>query len=178
MELPDNDVVEWRRSIPRTLLILLLGMVMVAVSAAIAFDWLRTGLGILATIVGWLGMVLFSVASLGWVWQLTRKDSVVIQVGPLGFHDRRVSAEPIPWDSVDGVTTHTNQRQRFLILQMAPEVWRRYLHSRPFSFLSRITAMSHGGVGVSTNGLDRSFDELVATANKWHHSARPNSTDS
>ncbi|MEN3540441.1 STM3941 family protein [Microbispora sp. ZYX-F-249] len=178
MGLPDGEVVEWRRSTLRTLLMLFLCAVMIAGSAAIAFDWLSTGWGVLATMTGWLGMVLFSIAGLGWVWQFVRRDPVVIQVGPLGFHDRRVSGEPIPWDDIDAVATRTNQRQRFLILQMPPEVWRRHLHSRPFAFLARATAMSYGGVGVSANGLDRSFDELVAVVRKWHRAAHPGSTDS
>lgn len=151
---------------------------MVAVCAAIGFGWLGNKLGIIAVIVGWVGMIFFSAAGLGWFWMILRRDPVIIQVSPLGFHDRRVSAEPIPWDSIDGVTTHTNQRHRFLILQMAPEVWQRHLHSRPMSFLARASAKTYGGVGVSTNGLDRSYDELVAAVTKWHPPVPPNSTDS
>jgi hypothetical protein len=162
---PDDDVEIWRRSMPKTLLMLLAGVPLIALGVALAFGWLGEDLGIFSRLIGWVGTLFFVAAVLMGIWQLLLGDRVVIQVGPLGLHDRRVSSQPIPWGSIDGIEVQKVQRVRSLKLYMTPEAQGLYMRSRQ---LARLSARMVGGVTVNTGGLDRSFDDLIAAVNKWY----------
>ncbi|GII59046.1 hypothetical protein Pth03_74350 [Planotetraspora thailandica] len=153
----------WRRSVPKMVLVLLACILFVVFGALMGLGLLGESDGLFARVVGWMAVLLGVVAASKWLRQLWAGDPVVVAVGPEGIHDRRLSAQPIPWDDIDGIAVHQVRRTRFLILRMTPEAVRRHVHSAP----SKLGTRMYGGPGIATIGLDRSFDELVAAVSKW-----------
>ncbi|MFC4533883.1 STM3941 family protein [Sphaerisporangium dianthi] len=173
MESGETGVVEWRRSRPKMFFMMLLGMAMVGVCAAMAFDWLSIEPSFLTVGLGWLGAVMFSVFTAGWAWFFVMADPVVIRVGPQGVHDWRVSAGPIPWTDIEQISVLQNQRVRFMIMHMEPAAWRRHLPRGVFRPLAAMAARKYEGLSVGTVGLDRSFDELLAEVGKHYPPTAP-----
>ncbi|MFF5205336.1 STM3941 family protein [Streptosporangium sp. NPDC000396] len=163
-----GDVETWRRSVPKMLPGLLVSLPLIAASVALAFGWGGDDYGIFSQVIGWMGTLFFGGAVLTLAWQLLVGDPVVIRVGPGGLHDRRLSPRPIPWESIAGINFHKLDRVRFVTLHMTPEALRLHVRSRPFPQLARWSVRTLGSVTINTIGLDRSFDELVATVNTWY----------
>jgi hypothetical protein len=134
----------------------------VAVGAAMAFGPLGDDDSITVEVVGWVAMVCFSFAGILGVRQILSRDPVVIRVGPLGLHDRRLSRDPIPWDDIDGYYVQRIQHQRILRLLMTPEAQERNVHSRWRAFVRRT-----GGPTVNTGGLSPGFDDFLTAVAVW-----------
>jgi hypothetical protein len=166
MDMPDDGVREWRRSVPKGLLMLLGSAVFVALGVLLVLGRLGDRADGISQGIGCVAVLFFGYAGYRWVRQLLASDPVVIRVGPTGFHDRRLSSDPIPWESIDGFYLSRQQQVRLLVLLMTPEAVRRHVHSGSASRWAMGRWMS-GGPATATTGLNPSFDDLVAAVSVW-----------
>jgi hypothetical protein len=167
MDLSDDGVREWRSSIAKGSLLLLGAAGFVAFGVLLALGLVGGEDGIAARGLGCVAVLFFGAAGYRGVRQLVARDPVVIRVGPAGFHDRRLSSEPIPWDNIDGFSLHRVHQVRLLTLRMTPEAVRRHVHSASASRWARMDARMSGGPTTATTGLNPSFDDLVAAVSVW-----------
>jgi hypothetical protein len=103
------ETVVVRRSLAKTVLWLLAALVLIALGVALA-SGLFGAVEPPTRILGWFAAAagVFGVARM--VWQL-RHTGLVLEIGPAGFHDRRLSAVPIPWPRIDAITMRDKPRQ-------------------------------------------------------------------
>ena len=120
-----------------------------------------------ARLLGWLAVVVAPIGMVRIIWML-RQKAPVMEIGPAGFHDRRLSAVPIPWQRIEGITVE-EKPQPHLQVAVSDATAREYIRSGVDSALSRgLRGISGGGVSVNVVGLDHSLDDVWAAIQRWH----------
>jgi hypothetical protein len=120
-----------------------------------------------ARLLGWLAVVLapFGVARIAW---MLRQTAPVMEIGPAGFHDRRLSAVPIPWQRIDGITVEEKPHPH-LQVAVSQATAQEYVRSGVDSALNRgLRALNGGAVSVNVVGLDHSLQDVLAAIQRWH----------
>jgi len=107
---------EFRTSIPRTLGVVGLGVLMIALCYYLA----RTGVGDDVREVGWLGVAFFGLALVGWLSQLLRRGPTVT-IDDRGVFDRRMGIGPILWRDIAFISIGQVRRERFMSLWLRNE---------------------------------------------------------
>jgi hypothetical protein len=149
-----------RRSLPRTALWFLAAFALAPLGATLALG----GFGAVelpAKILGWASVVFSLVGMARMGWQLLRTGPV-LEIGPAGFHDHRLSTAPIPWDGITGFTVRGRPRQ--LLIAMPDETVRRHVKPGMDSRMSRLNR----GIPITFIGLDHSFDDVYEAIQHWH----------
>jgi hypothetical protein len=149
-----------RRSLPKTALWFLAAFALAPLGATLALG----GFGpveLPARILGWASVVcsLIGMARMG--WQLLRTGPV-LEIGPAGFHDHRLSAAPIPWAGITDFTVRGRPRQ--LLVAMPDQAVRQYLKPGLDARMSRLNK----GIPITFIGLDHPFDEVHEAIQHWH----------
>ena len=153
-----------RRSLPKTALWFLAAFALTPLGATLALG----GFGpveLPARILGWVSVVfsLIGMARMG--WQL-RRTGPVLEIGPAGFHDHRLSVAPIPWAEITGFTVRGRPRQ--LLVAMPDQTVRQRVKPGMDGRMSRLNA----GIPITFIGLDHRFDEVQEAIQRWHGPAR------
>jgi len=179
VELPDDGVREWRRSVPKMLLTLLGVVPFVTLGAYMVIKYmvLEPARGDEIAI-GCVVVLLFVIQVYRWVRPLLARDPVVIRVGPAGFHDRRLTSEPIPWEDIDGFSRRRLRGQGLLVLRMTREGRRRHMRSGSMSWSARLDVWMRAGPSSETRGLTPSFDDLVAAVSERSRKNRRRTAES
>jgi hypothetical protein len=152
---------EYRTSVPRTLGLVGLGVLMIAVSyftAQMAAGFLQA--------VGWFGVVFFGLCLVAILFQLFRRGPTVI-IDEVGVLDRRLGIGPIPWQDISSVSITQVKRQRFISLWLRNEddylsrvpVWRRKLAQANQAMGFSPFSIAFTGL---TPGLDEAYTRLRA----------------
>lgn len=134
-------------------------------SAFLAFGPPAVEQGSIVVFVGWVGLVFFGLCGVLLLWRTLTARGPTLIISPAGLHDVRVSARPIPWNSVRRMYTWSYQGQRILVVDIEPEVEKGI-------GLSRIAAWTRGpnralgadGLSVTAQGLKISYDRLYELA--------------
>ena len=149
---------EYRASIPRTLGLAGLAVLMIAAS------YVSTQIG--SRFIGWFGVALFGLCLVGILSQLLRHGPTVV-IDDLGVFDRRLRIGRIPWEEIASVSVAQVRRQRLISLWLRNE--EQYLPQG--SAVIRRLAASSRAMGVSpfsmsfmglTPGLDEAYARLRA----------------
>jgi cbb3-type cytochrome oxidase subunit 3 len=153
---------EYRTSIPRTLGLAALGILLIAA----AYFSARTGLGLIQA-VGWFGVAFFSLCFVAILFQLFRRGPTVV-IDELGVFDRRMGVGRISWQDIASVSVSKVRRQRFISLWLRNE--EQYL-SQCSAASRRALAAANRALGFSpfcmsftglTPGLDDAYARLKA----------------
>lgn len=106
-----------------------------------------------------------SAALIFWIGRLRSARGPVVTLSPEGFHDRRVSFAPVPWEAITGLRA----QGPWIVLLQISESARQEL---PLTCTARFTDWSNrwlgwGGLWVSSFGLRATGKELVALIGKY-----------
>jgi hypothetical protein len=152
---------EYRTSIPRTLGLGALGVLMIAASYFSA----QNGVGLIQA-VGWFGVAFFGLCFAAILFQLFRRGPTVV-IDELGVFDRRMGVGPIPWEEIASVSAADVKRQRLISLWLRNEepylsrasAWRRRLAAANRALGFSPFCMSFTGL---TPGFDEAYGRLKA----------------
>ncbi|GLX03031.1 hypothetical protein [Microtetraspora sp. NBRC 16547] len=170
----DPDAIILRRSLPKTLLLAVFVASMTALAAVIAFspsfrEMVR--MGVVHQIFAWFWLLLMPIAVSNLLILL--RTEVIIEVGPDGLHDRRLTTQPIPWESIEKISLYGGRFRATIVLHLPAHAWRPYMRSYSALLLAYLNFPFVRGLAVSTAPLDRSLsaDELLAAVAKWYRPA-------
>ena len=153
----------FHRSVPRTLLLIAGGLGLIAGSALMLTGGVRAlpgAGGVLYVTVGAAGLLLFVPGVGRLVWQVAQRRPIV-EIGPDGILDRRLSARRIPWRAVHGVGRTGVQRQQFVTLHLAPGAAEELLTGTVNRVAHRLNQRAgFRGVHLGTVGLRGTADEM------------------
>jgi hypothetical protein len=153
-----------RRSVGKTVLWVLAAVALIPIGGALALG----GFGDVeppTRVLGWLAVAAGAFGVVRLAWQL-RRPGPVMEIGPAGFHDRRLSAVPIPWQRIDSVSVREKPRQ--ILLSLSEPTAREYVRSGLDSSLARGLRGLNGGVPITVVGLDHSLDDVFQAVRRWH----------
>ncbi|HUI95625.1 MAG TPA: STM3941 family protein [Xanthobacteraceae bacterium] len=166
MSIDTHRAVEIEASPIRMLGFAALGLLMTALSAAIAVRaFPNVPPDSFAEFVGYAATVFFGSATLLVVWRAVTTHGPVVTITGEGIRDIRVAAEFIPWSAVSGIATWEYRRQRVMVLAVDPA-------AEAGLTLTRLTRWTRGanralgadGLCVTAQGLKIGFDDLLATS--------------
>ncbi len=149
------------RSIRRLLLLVAVGLLLSALSGAIAVGLIPGG--ILAALIGAFGTLFFGAATALTLWRLLTLPRAALVLDAEGILDRRLSPDVVPWHAIAGARVETIMGQSFIVLSVDPDVETR-LRVSPVQRLSRAANAGFGfeGVLIAVQDLDIDAGRL------WH----------
>jgi hypothetical protein len=168
-----SDVMEIKGSPAKLIGLLAIGVLMTALSAALAFRWLPVTPR--AVPWGWFGLVFFGLCTVICVWRLLTAGRTVVTITPQGIKDVRLAADVVPWRAVRDISTAVVKSQKFIVLAVEPSI------DKQLS-LTRIAKWSRGpnralgadGLCVSAIGLKIGHDALFkACLANWRAARGP-----
>lgn len=138
---------------------------LLAASAFSAFGPPSRDPGSFATFIGWFGLIFFGLCGAVLVWRAITVRGPTLTLSPAGLLDIRVSARPIPWSEVRGLSTWSYRNNKILIVDVAPQVEQQI-------GLTRMAAWTRGpnralgadGLAVASQGLKISYAQLFDLA--------------
>jgi hypothetical protein len=162
-----SDVMEIKGSPVKLIGLFALGVLMTALSAALAFGWIPAGP--IAEAVGWSGLVFFGLCTAICLWRLFTANQTIVTITPHGIMDIRVAADVVPWSAIRNVSTAEVQGQQFVVLAVDPSIEQQLA-------LTLVAKWSRGpnrmlgvdGLCVSAVGLRINHDSLFrACSAQW-----------
>jgi hypothetical protein len=113
--------------------------------------------------------VFFGAGTLLTLWRAVTTNGPVVTLSPAGICDQRLAPQEIPWPAIRSISPWIQQRQRFMVLKVDPEVEAK-LELTP---IARMTfeanrALGAGGLCVGSQGLKIDHEELLAIAEAYH----------
>ena len=153
-----------KRSVAKSVVWLLTSLALVPIGVGLALG-LFGAVEPPTMILGWFAAAagVFGMVRLG--WQL-RRPGPVLEIGPAGFHDRRLSSVPIPWQRIDAVALKEKPPQ--LLLSLSDAAAHEYVRSGLDSSLARGLRGLNGGIPITVVGLDHSLDDVFQAVRRWH----------
>jgi hypothetical protein len=158
-------IVEVRQSPLAMLGLIVVGFVLIALCAAMAFH--RT-LGMPASgfeeFVGYVGVVFFGLCTGVGLWRMLSVRGPVVTITPEGIRDTRVAAEVIPWSAITGISTWQYRRQKIMVLAMDPVAESRLSLTRMARWSREPNrALGADGLCIAVTGLNIKYDALLRT---------------
>ena len=154
-----------RRSVAKTVLWLLAALALVPIGVILALGGFGTA-DLPTKILGWFAVVAGAFGVVRLIWQL-RRPGPVMEIGPAGFHDRRLSTVPIPWQRIDAVAVREKPRQ--LVVSLSEAAAQEYVRSGLDSSVARgLRGLNSGGIPITVVGLDHSLDDVWEAVRQWH----------
>jgi hypothetical protein len=155
-----SDGMEIKGSPAKLIGLLAIGVLMTALSAAVAFRWIPVGGAAVAW--GWAGLLFFGLCTAICFWRLLTAGRTLVTITPRGIKDIRIAADAVPWSGIRDVSTAEIKRQKFIVLAVDPSVEKQLA-------LTRIARWSRGpnrmlgidGLCVSAIGLKIDHDTLL-----------------
>jgi hypothetical protein len=154
-----DETIVIERSPAKLLLLVAMGVLMTAVSAAMIFF---PSMPFAKRVVGYFGVGFFGLCTCVALWRLLGASGPVITISPQGIWDRRVAAEPIPWSTVAGISTWQLRRQKVMVLAMKPGAEERLDLTRMARWTRGANrALGADGLCISAIGTKIDHDTLV-----------------
>ncbi len=144
--------------------LIMLGVVMMAGSAALAVPLLpNIQPGSFAQLVGWVGFIFFGANVLVAISRLVSTRGPIVTLCPEGIRDTRVAADFIPWHAVRNISTWQVSGQKFMVLDVDPEVESRLTLTRTARWSRGINRLvGADGLCVTAKGLNVTYGNLMA----------------
>jgi hypothetical protein len=141
--------------------LLFLGVLMTAASAYAALGGIARP-GSYIEFIAWVGVVFFGAILALIVYRMFNAKDVLVTITPEGILDKRVAARIIPWAAVRKVSVWELQRQKVIVLDVAPEVEGSIQMSRMARFTRGPNkSLGADGLCVTAAGLKISHDKLL-----------------
>ena len=114
---------------------------------------------------GYFGIVFFGFCAGVAIWRLWSQRGPIVTMSPAGLRDVRVTAEPIPWNAVKGISTWQMQRQMVLVVAVDPAVEARLTLTRVAQWMRTANRrLGADGLVVSAHGLKVGYPTLFYTS--------------
>jgi hypothetical protein len=167
--------VEIRASPWRMLRMAGLGMLMTAMSAVVGFRMIDNvpdgGLGQFA---GLVGIFFFGLCTVIIFKRFLTVRGAVVTLGPEGIRDDRIARAFIPWTAIRRIGTWESYGQKVMVLEIDPLVEAKLPLARAVTWTREANRrLGVNGLGVSAQGLDVSYDTLLAMTTAYAEAARP-----
>jgi hypothetical protein len=165
MHVQATGVVEIRQSVLAMLGLIVIGIVLTALCAGIAFHLLPdVRPNVYQEFMGYIGVVFFGLCTMVGLWRLLFVRGPVVTITPEGIRDTRVAAELIPWSGITGISTWKHRRQKVMVLAVDPAVERRLTLTRTAQWSRGPNrALGIDGFCVTATGLNINYDTLLHT---------------
>jgi hypothetical protein len=169
--------VEIEASPVRMLGLAALGLLMTALSAAIALRvFPNVPPDTFVEFCGYAGTMFFAACTLLILWRAFTTHGPVVTITWEGIRDSRIAAELIPWSAINDIAIWEYRRQRVIVLAVDPAVEAGLTLTRMVRWTRGANrALGADGLCVTAQGLKIGFDELFATtmayARAWHSGA-------
>jgi hypothetical protein len=139
------------------------GVGLVAVSAALAFDWLPgEGGSVFARAVGWIGLLFFGLCLGALVWRFFASRGDVVTITSEGLIDRRVASGLIPWRAIKAIDVWEYSGQKVVVLKLDPEVEKGLELRRETKWSRNLNrALGADGICIASMGLSVGHDQLL-----------------
>jgi hypothetical protein len=159
------------RSVGRTLGAILGGLALIAAAVFFvvsAIPDLPNPVAVFWLLVGGVALLLF-VPGVGYMGRLAAQRRPVLEIGPDGILDRRLSPKILPWSAVRGVGLGQVSRQEFVTLDLAPGAEQQYFTGRRGRLTYEISQRTgFPGLHLTLVGLQCTADELYeAVRRHW-----------
>jgi hypothetical protein len=150
----------------------LLGILMTALSGAIAFGLIPVSTLDYRYYVAWLGVLLFGACTVLAFWRALGSRGPVVILTPSGLTDTRVASAEIPWRGVQGISTWAHKGQKVMVLAVDPAIEK----SLPLTRIARMTRRVNASLGadglcVTAQGLKISYENLLMQASAYAEAA-------
>lgn len=156
------------RSVGRTVGVILDGLALIASAVFFvvsAIPGLPNPVAVVWLLVGGVALLLF-VPGVGFGVRQAARRGLVLEIGPDGVLDRRLSPKTLPWSAVRGVGLSQVSRQEFVTLDLAPGTEQHYFTGRR----SRLTYEISQRTGFP--GLHLTVVGLRCTTNELYEAVR------
>ena len=150
------------------------GVTLVAVSAALAFDWSPGETGsVFARAIGWIGLLFFGLCLGAVIRRFFAGRGDVVTMTSEGLIDRRVGADLIPWRAIEAVDVWEYSNQKAIVLKLDPTV-EKSLNLGPMTKWSRRPnrALGADGLCIASMGLSVGHDQLLHEIRARVHAAQ------
>lgn len=146
----------------KTLMLVLLGLLMAALSGALAFGGLGDGRADWLVLIGWIGLIFFGATTIAWARRGILARDMALTMDRSGLHDPRVARLPIPWVEIEDAHTWSVNQQHILLLKLPPETEA----AIGMTWIARNTRgmnarLGGDGLCITAAGLRISYPELV-----------------
>ncbi len=171
-----SDIIEIKGSRLKLTGLFALGVLMTALSAAVAFGSVPAR----DAVVGWLGLLFSGYCTAVLFRRLLIADRAVLTITPNGIRDIRISTDFVPWSGICDITSRRVRGQRFIVIGADPAV-ERHLALTATAKWSR--GLNHvlglDGLCISATGLQINHYALFKTClTYWQASGRHPQTHS
>lgn len=117
--------------------------------------------GLDAATAGWIGLAVFGLFLMPILWRLLAMRGPALTVSPQGLRDIRVAANVIPWAAIERIGVWEMQRQKFLVIGVAPADETKLGLTRIARWTrSANRSLGADGLCIGAQGLPLSFDDL------------------
>jgi hypothetical protein len=152
-----------------------LGVVMTGLSAVTGFRLIDTvpagGFGQFA---GLIGVFFFGLCTIILSRRVMTTRGPVVTLGPEGIRDERIAKAVIPWTAIRQIYTWSSYGQKIMVLEIDPIVEAKLPLTRTVTWTrSANRRLGADGLCVASQGLDVSYDKLLAMATAYAEAARP-----
>jgi hypothetical protein len=148
------------RSTGKTLLWLVISVGLIPLAGAYALG-VFTDVDFPGQLLGWAGVLAGGYGIVRFARQL-RQTGPIIEIGPAGFHDHRLSAGPIPWAHITSFTLDEKKSQ--VVVAMPDGAVQHYVKPGLGRSLNRLNS----GLIFNTVGLSHSITEVYEAIQHWH----------
>jgi len=165
MTIDTSRAVEIEASPVKLLGIAVIGVVMTALSTAIALRaFPKIQPGSFTEFCGYAGVLVFGACTLLAIWKALTTHGPVVTLTREGIRDRRIATDLIPWSAVKDITIWKHHRQRFMVLAVDPAVEAGLNLTRTARWTRNANrSLGADGLCLGTNDLKIGFDEMLAT---------------
>jgi hypothetical protein len=154
--------VEIKGSAAKLLGLVGLGLVMTAMSGAIAFGFIPNIEGSFVQFVGWIGLFFFGASMLIGLSRLFTASKAILTLLPDGLLDTRVAEKPIPWAAMEDIGVWSSHGQKIIVIAVPPEVEAGLGLRRMVQMTRGVNAkLGADGLCIASTGLKISHDELL-----------------
>lgn len=146
----------------KTLMLVLLGLLMAALSGALAFGGLGDGQADWLVLIGWIGLIFFGATTIAWARRGILARDMALTMDCSGLHDPRVARPPIPWVEIEDAHTWSSNQQNVLVLKVRPET-EAAIGLTPIARMTRgmNARLGADGLCITAAGLRIGYSELV-----------------
>ena len=163
-----SDDLEIGRPVSHLRSLIVAGFVMTVASASLAFGWWGD-LGVFGVVAGYVGLVLFGLATGRLIWMLPNERGPVLIISRYGIRDLRIGNEFLLWDSIADVSADKRRGRDVVVLKLTPALQRQrcFMTAKGKTQVGKQQA-SADHIVVSPEGLATSFDTLLQTCKAFH----------
>ena len=147
------------------------GFAMTLLSVTLVLDW-WDGLGDYNTMVGYAGILVFTLTTIRLIWMLPAERGPVVIVTPYGIRDLRIGNEFLLWDSIAKISAEERRGRKMIVLTPTPALQRQLCAIRGLARCAQAD-WQNGRIVIRSDGLATDFETLLRACRDCHAASTP-----